>query len=57
MGDFEQVDPSIATFELKTAEPSTCLSPQPSSTDSQRGYSEFPDLSNSALCDGENKRI
>ena len=53
LGDFEQVDPSIATFELKTGEPSTSPSPQPSSTDSQRDYSEFPDLSDSALCDGE----
>ena len=43
LGDFEQVDPSVATFELKPSE-SSSPSPQPSSTDSQRDYSEFPDL-------------
>ena len=48
MGDFEQVYSSIATFELKSSE-SSIPSPRPSSTDSQRDYSEFPDLSDSVL--------
>ena len=52
LGDFEQADPSVATSELKPSG-SSSPSPRPSSTDSQRDYSEFPDLSDSALCDGD----
>ena len=52
LGDFEQVDPS-------PSEPSESSrpSPQPSSNDSQRDYSEFPDLSDSTLCDGEKNKF
>ena len=51
-GDFEEVDPSIATFELNSL---GCPDAPPSPTvdSSHRDYSDLPDFSDSVLSDGD----
>ena len=52
LGDFEEVDPSIATFELNSLGcPDT--PPSPTVDSSHCDYSDLPDLSDSALSDGD----
>ena len=46
LGDFEEVDSSIATFELNSMEHSK-TPPSPTSDDSKLHYSDLPDLSDS----------
>ena len=52
LADFEEVDPSIATFELNSL---GCPDAPPSPTvdSSHRDYSDLPDLSDSVLSDGD----
>ena len=52
LGDFEQVDSAIATFELNSMEHSK-TPPSQTINDSQHNYSNLPDLSDSVLSDGD----
>ena len=52
LGDFEEVNSSIATFELNSMELSK-TPPSPTNDSSQHYYSFLPDLSDSALSDGD----
>ncbi|KAL9979865.1 hypothetical protein ACROYT_G017589 [Oculina patagonica] len=52
LGDFEEVDSSIGTFELNSMQHSNS-SPSSTTDNSQRDYSDLPDLSDSALSDSD----
>ena len=52
LGDFEEVDPNIATFELNASTPSG-TSPSSTTAEQQRDYSDLPDLSDSVLGDDD----
>ena len=52
LGDFEEVDSSIATFELNSIEHFK-TPPSPTNDNSQHHYSDLPDLSDSTLSDGD----
>ena len=52
LGDFEEVNSSIDTFELNSMKHSNS-SPSSTDADSQHDYSDLPDLSDSVLSDGD----
>lgn len=52
LGDFEEVDSAIATFELNSTQHSK-TPPSQTTKNSQHNYSDLPDLSDSVLSDGD----